>query len=610
MKASGSTTGTMRSRIVVDPRDRKINAVFFRRVALLVWPYWLRRWAWTPWALLAAAFTCNALNAVASGYNTQLVGEQTNALVAKSVDTYWPLTLTIAALFVGKGVVSWVSDFVTSYLEVHWRRFLTTLLVDRYLANRAYYDINIDRDIDNPDQRIQEEIAPLCKALVAFPPMIFSIGFSITIQMALLSRISPLIAPAIFVLSGIRILAFFYVYRPGIGIAWDVKIAEADLRYGVLHVRDNAETIAFYGGEEAECQQIDTRLRHAVRHSVRNIVNDVRVQFFIRLFELAEFALPLIFVIPLYLSGKIEFGAIASAAMATMVIQSAIGNFERLIPTLSHVAPNAVRLAQVLEKSREIEERHRTRAEKPGQHSIALFRGGDAIRVDHVTYQTPGGERSLVRDISFDLEPGQRMIVVGQTGVGKSSFLRVLAGLWTRGSGRLDLPPLERMLFMPQKPYMMLGTLRSQLIYPKQDAGDVEDEVLLAALRRVNLGDLVAYHGGLDAEQDWSRILSLGEQQRIGFARFLISKPAHVFLDEATSAVDVATEALLYGLLVEAGATVVSVAHRTSIIPFHHLMLELREGGWSLRPATMPSPPVAEGVMADQSNAALPEIDR
>lgn len=604
MMPRAAPTGTMRSQINVDPRDRKINAIFLRRVAMLVRPYWLRRSAWAPWALLAAAITCNALNAVATGYNTRLVGEQTNALVAKQVGTYWPLTLTIGALMLGTGVVSWTSKFVTSYLEVHWRRFLTTMLADRYLANRAYYDINIDRDIDNPDQRIQEEVAPLCEAMVAFPPMIFSIGFSISIQMALLSQISPLIAPAIFVLSGIRILTFVYVYRPGIGIAWDVKIAEADLRYGVLHVRDNAETIAFYGGETAERHQIAIRLRHAIRHAIRKILNDVRVQFFIRLFQLAEFALPLIFVVPLYLAGRIEFGAIASAAMATMVIQNAIANFEMLIPTLSHVAPNAVRLAQILEKSNEIDERRRTHAEKPGQHSIALYRGGDAIRVDHVTYQTPGGERSLVEDISFDLPPGRRMIIVGQTGVGKSSFLRVLAGLWTRGGGRLDLPPLERMLFMPQKPYMMLGTLRSQLVYPRQDGGDIADEVLLTALHRVNLGDLVAHHGGLDVEKDWSRILSLGEQQRIGFARFLISRPEHVFLDEATSAVDVATEAILYGLLVEEGATVVSVAHRASIIPFHHLILELREGSWSMRAVSEAETPGRE------CQPVLPEIDR
>ncbi|GAA4216907.1 ABC transporter ATP-binding protein/permease [Sphingomonas endophytica] len=579
------STGTMRSQVHVLPRDRKINAAFFRRLGLLAGPYWLRRGAVLPWALFATGFVCNAVNAALGGFMTKWTGDQTNALVAKNVDLFWPLTITIGVAMIVSAAISWTSEFATDYLEVHWRRWLTSLLVDRYLDHRTYYDITVDRDIDNPDQRIQEEVAPLCKALVQFPPALMAIGFSVSVQVALLGRISPYIAPAIFTLAAVRFLSFVYVYRPGIGIAWDIKIAEADLRYGVLHVRDHAETIAFYGGERAERHQIRVRLDHAVRQTIRHALNDIRVNFFIKLFQLADFVLPLIFVVPLFLAGRIEYGAIASAATATMFIQSALGGLERLIPTMTSVAPNVVRLAQIIEKSNAV--RAVSAAVTPGQHSIDLRRGGDTIRVERLTYKTPDGERSLVEDITLELSPGRRMLVAGQTGVGKSSFLRVLAGLWTRGAGRVEVPPSDRVMFMPQKPYMMLGTLRSQLLYPHEPDGcAITDAELLAVLARVRLGDLADRHGGLDVEKDWARLLSLGEQQRIGFARFLLARPTHVFLDEATSAVDVPMEAHLYALLVEAGATVVSVAHRASVIPFHHLVLDLRENGWSLQPIT------------------------
>jgi putative ATP-binding cassette transporter len=177
-------------------------------------------------------------------------------------------------------------------------------------------------------------------------------------------------------------------------------------------------------------------------------------------------------------------------------------------------------------------------------------------------------------------------------------LLRAMAGLWTRGAGVIVMPPPSELLFLPQKPYMVLGDLRAQLLYPNARGQRLEDADLQAVLERVNLHDLAGKHGGFDAERDWSRVLSLGEQQRIAFARVLISKPRYVFLDEATSAVDIETEALLYGLLARSFATFISVGHRPSLFAYHASALRLRQDGWDIVPT--------HGLQGDQAHPGLP----
>ncbi|MGN7998907.1 ABC transporter ATP-binding protein/permease [Sphingomonas sp. 22176] len=598
-KTEREKTGTVRSRIVIAARDKRIDGRFFRRLWALAAPYWLSRDARLSWLLFAVMIGQSTASGLIGGMQTLVTQQQTNALVAKQVASFWPLTYWLVGLMIGSAMVGWVSGAGRDLIEIRWRRWLTERLTDRYLNDRTYYDIAVDNDIDNPDQRIQEEVGPLVKALIALPQTVVNIVFSISIQTVILSRISPDMTKAVFAFVILRAISMIYIYRPGIGIAWDIKIAEADLRYGILHVRDNAETIAFYRGESAERTQIQARLRHALRQATRQVLNNVYVNACLQALQIGQFFLPLLFVVPLFFAGRIEYGAIAAAAMAARLIEDSLSQVSNIIPTLTAIAPNVVRLAQIVEKSDEIRGRTRTHADKPGQHSIDMRRHDDMIRLSGVTYQTPGGERSLARDISLELRHGQRMIVVGQTGVGKSSLLRVLAGLWTRGEGRVDAPPLERSLFMPQKPYMLLGSLRVQLLYPGYSSPDVDDAFLLDALRRVQLRDLADRHGGLDVERDWGRILSLGEQQRIGFARFLVNRPDHVFLDEATSAVDLEMEKHLYQLLTEAGVTVVSVAHRASIIPFHDFILDLRADGWSLNP-------VSSKMVAGDDNPTIP----
>jgi putative ATP-binding cassette transporter len=193
-----------------------------------------------------------------------------------------------------------------------------------------------------------------------------------------------------------------------------------------------------------------------------------------------------------------------------------------------------------------------------------------------LTLQTPNYQRTLIEDLSLELDQENSLLVVGPSGCGKSSLLRAIAGLWNSGKGTIQRPELEQLLFLPQKPYMILGNLRQQLLYP-HFSPDVEDERLYEVLRQVNLPDLAERFGNFDAEEEWSDVLSLGEQQRLSFARVLLHQPRYVILDEATSALDQQNEEQLYDCLEKTSTAYLSVGHRESLKAHHSLLLHLDE---------------------------------
>ena len=325
-----------------------------------------------------------------------------------------------------------------------------------------------------------------------------------------------------------------------------------------------------------EDRQVQSRIRRVVHKKMDIFYYQMWTGVITRLFGDIWTMAPLFFIYPLYFTGQIEFGIIALATTAAAQMRGSIEQLQSYIPFLAGVAPSVVRLSHIVERFDELEAQARRR-----DTQIEISRD-NRIELRHVCFETPGGEQRLAQNVSLTVEPGESMSLIGQTGVGKSSILRTMAGLWTRGTGAMVMPPPDDMMFVPQRPYMMLGNLRAQLLYPN-GRSDMTEEELQAVLERVCLPDLIEKAGGLDAERDWSKVFSLGEQQRISFARILISGPTFVFLDEATSAVDVPTEASLYRTLIETGVTYVSVGHRETILCFHDRALRLKVGGdWEI----------------------------
>jgi len=223
-------------------------------------------------------------------------------------------------------------------------------------------------------------------------------------------------------------------------------------------------------------------------------------------------------------------------------------------------------------------------AKATAEAPVIESREDSRLALEHVTLQTPNYQQTLLRDATAEVPPGKGLLIAGASGAGKSSVLRAIAGLWNAGEGHISRPPLKEMLFLPQRPYMVLGSLREQLLYPHLEQ-EASDDELRAILEKVNLADLPERVGGFDAEMDWGHLLSLGEQQRLAFARLLLTRPHYAVLDEATSALDVTNEAQLYGQLQGSGTTYVSVGHRPSLLAYRDKFLELRGGGdWRLVP--------------------------
>ncbi len=205
------------------------------------------------------------------------------------------------------------------------------------------------------------------------------------------------------------------------------------------------------------------------------------------------------------------------------------------------------------------------------------------MKLEHLTLLTPGGGRTLISDVSANASALEPLLVQGPSGTGKTSLMRALAGIWREGSGTVTRPALSDVMFLPQRPYMILGSLRDQLTYPR--AAGVSDEQLLDALRTVNLSDLCDRFGGLGAEMHWADVLSPGEQQRLAFARLLLNRPRYAFLDEATSALDVANEQLMYDLLNQRSIPYLSSGHRPTLLRFHRNVLELSANRWKVEPS-------------------------
>lgn len=558
----------------------------FLRVAK---PFWMGDKRSTAWLLLSLLVALMLLDTQLAVMLVAKTGELTSALAAQDADRFWGAvrgSLMVLAMAVPVYAIYY---FMRDSFANRWRKWLTARFLDGYLDERRYYHLGTHPDIDNPDQRIAEDINTFTGRSINFLLILLGSLMQLVAFSAVLWGISKMLVAflAVYAIVG-TVVALWIFGQPLIHLNfWQLK-READFRFDLMRLRENAESIAFYRGEPQERAHIDQRFEDVYANYDKLIKKQRSLNLYQRAYSQLTLILPVVILAQAVLSGELEVGratqAVAAFAAVLTAVTVIVDNFESLSKFVAGIGRlDTLAKAVALPPTGKAPAKP-ARSTSKDEPRINLHEEGDGLRIESLTLHTPGGGRVLVRDLQLELEPGDGLLITGPSGSGKSSLLRAIAGLWDHGSGTVRRLPLQNVLFLPQRPYMPVGSLRQQLLYPARKISGVSDERLAEILAEVQLPNLLECAGGLDATQHWEKILSMGEQQRLSFARLLVHAPRFVILDEATSALDDANEAVLYQRLANEGVTLISVAHRAAVVPFHtHVLQFLGDGSWTLQ---------------------------
>ena len=553
----------------------------FRGFLTLFKGYWSSEEKWKARGLLAIVIIMNFAMVYLLVKLNEWYNVFYNALQNYEAEKFWSLIGQFTGIAFCYIFIAVYAVYLRQMLQIKWRTWMTRNYLQAWMSGQTYY--KLQDAADNPDQRISEDINQFVNlslglligflrqltTLAAFGVVLWELSGSV--------EIAGLVIPGYMfwfslIYSGVGTAFAHKVGRKLIGLNFDQQKYEADFRFSMMRVRENSESIAFYRGEAAEVEGFNLKFSSVIKNYWELMKKTKHLNFYVNGYSQLAVIVPLLMAAPRYFSKEIQLGGLMQISSAFGRVQDALSYFVDSYDTIANLAAVISRLAGFTE--------HIDEAQKV-QSNVTTSTAPE-LQIAALNVSLPTG-RELLKKLSLQLQNSKSLLVTGASGCGKSTLLRTLAGIWAYASGEISLPANSRVMFLPQKPYLPLGSLRRALIYPSAEKNSPPDEKLKATLRLV---DLPALADKLDTADDWSRILSLGEQQRLAFARVLLTAPDYIFLDEATSALDEPRELEMYELLREQlpKITIVSVGHRSTLFKLHDTELNLDgAGNYTLR---------------------------
>ena len=565
-----------------------LSRQFFQDVWYLTKSYWQseekKKAFWLLTCIIAltfgVVFMLVQLNTWNNSFYSALQNYDAEKISSELIHFSW-----LAAIYIILAVYSY---YLQQTLILHWRRWLTTRFIDIWLQNKTYYNLQMfGKDTDNPDQRISEDVRQFVE---------MTLGFAIGILKSLCTFISfvfilyQLSGPLSFSFMGktwtihgymlwasllYSILGTYITHVVGrklVKLNFIQQRYEADFRFSMIRLRESAESVAFYRGEAQEGKVFKNRFKLLLDNFWQLVNKQKQLVFLNSGYSQIAIIFPFVVAMNRYLAKEVSLGGLMQVASAFGRVQDSLSYFVDMYSDIAQWQAVVMRLTYFGRHMHEV-------SQQAEQFHVDRFATSEAVSVEQMQVNLPD-DTVLLQDISFTLQPGRNVLIKGVSGSGKSTLLRALAGIWPFVTGKINLPKTEELMFIPQKPYIPLGSLREALLYPGRKP--LSDEELLYLLDLCQIGYL---RDKLDLVADWSHVLSVGEQQRLAFVRVHIQEPKWLFLDEATSALDEDTEAAMYALLAERlkQTTLVSIGHRSTLNKYHELMLVIDKVTKSVR---------------------------
>ena len=523
---------------------------FLRAFWALTKPYWVSGQRRKGLALLAAVVALSLglvyLNVKFNAWYNDFY----NAVQEKRASDFYALIgwfTFLAFLYIGAAVYRL---YLRQMLEIEWRKWLNERYLQDWLSGRAYYQLQLlDRGTDNPDQRIAEDLRLFVELTLRLALGLLSAVVTLASFVAILWTLSGALDIAGISIPGYMVwCALLYavagtwlthrIGKPLIGLQFEKQRFEADYRFALVRLRENSEGVALYRGENEELVNFRSRFAGVIANWWSIMKKQKQLGFFTVSYDQIAVVFPFVVAAPRYFSGAIQLGGLMQISSAFGQVQTSLSwfidaytMFAEWKATVDRLTGFSASLDSVRQKADQLD----------GERVEA---GGDTIALEDLELSLPQGTRLLART-ALELKPGEDVLMTGPSGAGKSTFFRALAGIWPYWKGRIRVPRGARLLFLPQKPYLPIGALKRAVCYP-DDPAQHSDASVRNALAQVGLGQ---FAGDLERSENWAQVLSGGEQQRLAFARALLTRPDWLFLDEATASLPEADQERLYRLL-------------------------------------------------------------